>query len=50
MKHMKKMTVSCPQPAQTTMGVIFTAVSQIMQVVGTMLIEKETMQTDPYDY
>jgi hypothetical protein len=50
MRHIKKMTAQYPQPAQMTVGAIFTALSQIMQVVGTMLIEKQAMDMDPYDY
>ena len=50
MKHIKKTTVRYPETAQVTLGVILEAMSQVMQVVGTMLIEKEALQTDPYDY
>lgn len=50
MKHIKKMTVRYPRTAQVTFGVVLEAMSQIMQVVGTMLIEKQDMELDPYDY
>ena len=50
MKHLKKMSTLRPQPAQINTGTIFTVLSQIMQVVGAMLIEKRAMEMDPYDY
>lgn len=50
MKHVKEMTKSKPHLAQISIGGIFTALSQIMQVVGTMLIEKQALEMDPYDY
>ena len=50
MKHIKKVTVRYPQPAQISLGGVLEAMSQIMQVVGTMLIEKRELEMDPYDY
>ncbi len=50
MKHVKQITKQCPRQAQINVGVIFTAVSQILQVVGGLLIEKQEWTRDPYDY
>ena len=50
MKHVKKMTVQRPSLAQLDLGTVLTALSQVMQVVGTMLVEKEALNMDPYDY
>ncbi len=50
MKHVQPISRQCPQKAQVTAGVIFTALSQILQVVGSMLIEKQELTMDPYDY
>ena len=50
MKHIKRMTAQRPQIAQINAGTILTALSQIMQVVGVMLIEKQELTMDPYDY
>jgi len=50
MKHLTKISRNHPKPAQITFAAVLTALSQIMQVVGTALIEKETLNPDPYDY
>ncbi len=51
MKHMKQLTKSRPVYAQINIADIFTVFSQILEVLGTMLITKEEMNQDPWsDY
>ena len=50
MKHVQPITRQRPQKAQITIGVVFTALSQVLQVVGSLLIEKQELTMDPYDY
>ncbi len=51
MKHITRITTQRPRKAESsTVGVVFTAISQILQVVGTLLIEKQQLTMDPYDY
>ncbi len=49
MKHLRSITER-PVPAQIDAASIFTAISQIFQVVGAMLVEKQAANLDPWDY
>ncbi|MFA7691609.1 MAG: hypothetical protein GX117_02225 [Candidatus Hydrogenedentes bacterium] len=49
MKHISKITQK-PMPAQMNLGDIFKAIGEILKVVGTLVVTKESSNNDPYDW
>lgn len=50
MKHIKQLSSGRPLRAALDLSTILTTLSQVMQVIGTMLVEKDAAVGDPYDY
>lgn len=49
MKHLSRVTRK-PCRAQVNLADIFTAIGEILKVVGTLLVTKEINNGDPYDW